>query len=80
MIKLGDKVKDKITGFSGIVIGRTNWLNGCITIGVQSAEMKDGRPVDSVWFDEQRVDSTSTATTGGPMPTPQTGMSVPQQR
>jgi hypothetical protein len=61
MINLGDKVKDSITGYAGTAIGRTQWLNGCITIGVQSGEIKDGKPAESVWFDEQRLDSTSAA-------------------
>lgn len=28
-IELGDKVKDIITGFEGIVTGYTTWLTGC---------------------------------------------------
>lgn len=34
-INLGDKVKDSVTGFSGIAIGRTTWLHGCDRITVQ---------------------------------------------
>jgi len=29
-IRLGDKVKDKYTGFSGIVMAKTEYINGCV--------------------------------------------------
>ena len=76
MIKLGNKVKDSITGFTGIAIGRTEWMYGCARVGVRSTELTDGKPVDDQWFDEQQlsvveatlpqVSPKSSATTGGP--------------
>ncbi len=30
MIKLGDKVKDTVTGFSGVATAKVEFLNGCI--------------------------------------------------
>lgn len=65
MIKLGDRVKDLVTGFEGIVIGRTEWLYGCTTLGVKSSELKDGKPIESLWFDEQSLDALATEP-GGP--------------
>ena len=35
MKNLGDEVKDTITGFKGIVVARTEWLNGCARVTVQ---------------------------------------------
>lgn len=32
--KLGDRVKDKISGFTGIVECETLWLNGCVRISI----------------------------------------------
>jgi hypothetical protein len=29
-IMLGDKVKDKVSGFVGIVVGRIEFINGCV--------------------------------------------------
>lgn len=52
MIALGSKVKDRITGVEGIVVGRTEWLNGCVRIIIQPQELKDGRPVDPCTIDE----------------------------
>ena len=34
MINLGDEVKDRVTGFIGIAVSRTNYLNGCDRIDV----------------------------------------------
>ncbi len=78
-IKLGDFVKDMITGFTGIASSRTEHLFGCVHIGITSNRMdKDGVPVGVMNFDEQRVvrldqrdvvvSPDSTATSGGPIP------------
>ena len=67
MIKLGDKVKDSITGISGIAIARCEYLYGCVQIGVEYA--KDGAP-ETTYFDEQRLDKFSDAVSGGPQASP----------
>ncbi|HEX7125031.1 MAG TPA: hypothetical protein VF406_04540 [Thermodesulfobacteriota bacterium] len=56
MIELGVAVKDKITGFRGIVTGRAQYITGCDQYLVtphadEKGDLKDGR-----WFDEQRLD------------------------
>ena len=51
-IKLGQKVKDKITGYEGIVVVKTDWIHGCTRFGVKSQSLKDGKPIDMEWFDE----------------------------
>jgi len=51
-----EKVKDIITGFVGMIVGRTEWDNGCIRYTVQSPKLdKDGKPLDSQTFDEQNL-------------------------
>lgn len=80
MISLGNRVRDVYTKFEGVAIGRTDWLYGCSRIAVQSLELKDGKPIDAEWFDEQRlevvrpeaptVSEDSQATTGGPQSDP----------
>ena len=55
-IKLGQKVKDSITGYTGIVIARSEWLYGCIRITVQSEKLQDnGFPIDDYTFDEPQA-------------------------
>lgn len=56
IIGLGDKVKDSITGFSGIVIGKTVWLHGCTRITVQPDKLdKDGKIREAQTFDEPQL-------------------------
>ena len=55
MIKLGSRVRDRITGFEGILIAKTEWFYGCIRLGIDAINLKDGKPIDTVWFDEDRV-------------------------
>jgi len=69
MFKLGDKVKDSITGFDGVAVGRAEYLYGCVRVLVESSELKDGQPIDC-WFDEQRLTDKSNAKAGGPQSTP----------
>lgn len=53
---LGDKVKDQITGFAGIVTCRSQWLNGCNTYGLQTEKLKDGEvPQDRQHFDAPQL-------------------------
>ena len=54
-IELGDRVKDPITGLTGIVVCVTTWLHGCIRIGVQPEEVKDGKLPESIYFDQSQL-------------------------
>lgn len=55
MIEVADEVQDRITGFKGIAIARTEWLNGCVRLTVQPQELKDGKPIDAQAFDEEQL-------------------------
>lgn len=55
MIVLGDKVRDSITGFAGVVVGYVHYITGCNQALIQPAAGKDGTFKDSVWLDEQRL-------------------------
>lgn len=81
MIELGWKVKDSITGMTGIATARAVFLFGCSRILVEPDKVgKDGKLLDTVWFDEQRiivvkkqtitVSAHNQATTGGPQKDP----------
>ena len=60
-IELGKKYRDTITGYEGIAVARTEWLNGCIRWQLERAD-KDGVP-ETHAFDEQQLVS---AQTGAP--------------
>lgn len=56
MIKLGQNAKDKITGFEGVAIAKTEWFYGCIRYGLQGRKVKDdGTIADAQWFDEDQL-------------------------
>ena len=66
-MKLGSRVRDSITGFAGIAVSRTEYLYGCVQVGVQPVVLTpEGKPEEIVYFDEQRLSGTSAAVTGGP--------------
>jgi hypothetical protein len=51
-IKLGEEVKDRVTGFQGIAVSRTTYLQGCDRIGVQPKAKKDMTLPDIESFDD----------------------------
>ncbi len=53
---LGSIVKDKITGFEGVVMSRTQWLNACNVYGVLPQQLKDGKVADKEHFDEPQLE------------------------
>lgn len=61
LINLGDKVKDAVTGFTGIAAARTTWLHGCDRICVHPATGKDGKHHDNATFNEKQLDVIKTA-------------------
>lgn len=56
MADLGDRAKDKVTGYTGIVVAKTHWLNGCVRVNIQSEALKDGKPLDAEGFDSEQVE------------------------
>lgn len=79
MISLGDAVRDKVTGFMGIVVGTAHWMNGCVRHAVQGTVLKDGVPTAAQWIDDVQLELvkagkvavSAAAATGGPRPDPQ---------
>lgn len=55
MIKLGDKVKDEITGFIGIAVCRAEYLNGCISFEVSPATSAGNRYNEARWIDAKQL-------------------------
>lgn len=56
-IQLGSRVKDNITGFTGIAVGYSRWMYGCNRVVVEAESLKDERPLGDEWFDEQRIET-----------------------
>jgi len=53
---VGDMVRERITGFTGIVTAITTWLNGCKRCGVQPVGLHEGKPIEAEWYDLEQVD------------------------
>jgi hypothetical protein len=53
-IELGMRVKDQVSGFTGIVTGIAQYLFCSNRALVETNELKDGKPV-SEWFDIARL-------------------------
>jgi hypothetical protein len=77
MIKfeLGEELQDVVTGYKGIVMGRTDYFTGCVHYGLAARELKDGKTLDWEWFDETRLSKIGNGirfevekSTSGPMP------------
>ena len=72
--ELGEQVKDTITGFQGVIIAKTKWLNGCVRYGIQSKKRTaEGKSIEDT-IDEQQLVSiekpkkVKSRNPGGPMP------------
>ena len=53
---IGRRVKDRITGFEGVVTGYCEYITGCNQFLVCPTAMKPGGDyVEPRWFDEQRL-------------------------
>lgn len=54
MIKRGDRAEDRVSGLTGLVIGRSEYLFSGPQILLVPQEVKDGQPVSGTWLDEDR--------------------------
>lgn len=55
MIELGQKAKDKITGFEGIITSRVQYLTGCDQYGIAPPVGPDLKVNQTEYFDEGRI-------------------------
>ena len=54
-IELGNKVKDKVSGLTGIATSRVEYLNGCVQYCIKPPVDKDGKLIEGEYFDEEQV-------------------------
>lgn len=77
-VELGDVVKDRVTGFKGVVVGITRWLYGCDRAIVQPEGInKEGKTYENQSFDAPQLEvvtkkkvTAGDGTTGGYAPEP----------
>jgi len=82
-IALGTVVRDGVTGFTGVAIGRVVYMNGCVQYLVKAQALHDGKPIAGEWIDEGQLEVVPDAplfamrtlwagalSSGGPQPIP----------
>jgi hypothetical protein len=76
-VQLGDECRDTISGFSGVCVARTEWLNGCWRITLQPQALDNGKLLPNETFDEFQIEVTKRGAapvgskdTGGPRGNP----------
>lgn len=55
-IRLGKKIRDKVTGQEGIATARLEYLNGCVQYCLQPAIGTDGKRIDGIYIDAQQLE------------------------
>ncbi len=55
--KLGDLVKDKVSGFKGVIVSQHDYLNGCTRFTVQPLIDKDWKLPVSETFDMPQLET-----------------------
>ncbi len=77
-VQLGDLAEDTVTGFEGVCVARTEWLNGCWRMTLQPKALdKDGKPCAAETFDDfqlrvvrAKTQPVGSKETGGPRDAP----------
>jgi len=65
-LELGRKVKDNVTGFSGIITGRVEYLTGCRQYLVMPKALRNNKMPTGEWIDEDRLINKTKKNSGGP--------------
>lgn len=53
--QIGKKARDRITGFEGVITGRSEYITSCDHILLQLETDDKGSYVEGRWFDEGRI-------------------------
>ena len=80
-VAMGDEVKDRVTGFTGIVVAAYFYFNRCARVCVQPRVDKEGKIPAAEVFDVEQMDIVQSrvveqkadreSNPNGPMPTPE---------
>jgi hypothetical protein len=55
-LELGDLARDRITGYKGVAVAKTEWINGCMRWTLQACKLtKDGAQSPTECFDEEQI-------------------------
>jgi hypothetical protein len=87
-IKLGDRIKCRITGLEGIAFGTSYYMYGCTRIALAPSSLdRDGKPKEMLWADypqfeiiKEKEIKRENNNTGGPMDSIPTSNFAPARR
>lgn len=54
-LTLGQTVRDRISGLTGIAASKVEYITGCTQFAVAQAGTENGKPIDWAYFDWQRL-------------------------
>jgi heat shock protein HspQ len=54
--KLGDKLKCKLTGYTGVATSMTESISGTRRFGISPQKIQEGKPIDGYSFNEELVE------------------------
>jgi len=81
VVELGDRVKDKVTGFVGVATAEVRYLNKCVQYCVEARVGKDNKKPETAYIDidqlvvlKKNAVEIETEPSGGPMPNQPTGL------
>lgn len=57
----GQRVRDVLTNFEGVVVSQIVFLNECVQWAVQPTELKDGQPCDPITLEDARIEAINDA-------------------
>lgn len=61
--KNGDLVTEKVTGFTGTIVGSVYYLTGCNQYLVTAKAENEFKEANSIWYDEGRLEYVKSAVT-----------------
>jgi hypothetical protein len=56
MLKLGDKAKDRLSGFVGVIVQTGEYLYDKPSFGLQAEGLHEGKPIPVQWFNAERLE------------------------
>lgn len=72
--RLGNRLRDKVSGVEGITTGYVTFLNGCVQWNIHPKVGEDGKVSEANYYDEQQLefvdDGIAAAPAGIPSSTP----------
>lgn len=52
----GNILRDKVTGFEGMYVGKCEYMTGCTQLRLQPKVKPDGSYVEGLWLDEGKIE------------------------